>query len=212
MVRRRESRDLSPTGNQFSIDDLARRIRTKGVRWKKVGTYSFGKLSYGYRNLFWLSVVDGLVQSHLLLDHLSESERGKFVLIVVENYVSSERLQQSHTISNPLRFEARRGETLTRSKVFLILIFCALIKLPTVTLIARLISLDKTMSRRCIFALASDIRIVLSKCRRVTGKEPVARDSLRRCAYNSMSFAESVSWSLGCTRSRAYMMYLRRSC
>lgn len=88
-------------------------------------------------------------------------------------------------------------------------IFWALTKLPTVTWIARSISSARTYSRRCIFALASDIRIMLSKCRTVIGNEPVASDSRRRSAYSLASLSWSSWCSLGRMCSFEYMMYLR---
>jgi hypothetical protein len=77
----------------------------------------------------------------------------------------------------------------TRSKVFLIDIFCALTKLPTVTWIARSTSSPRTYSLNAIFALASDIRITLSRCRTVIGNEPVANDSLLRSAKRREIFS-----------------------
>ena len=92
-------------------------------------------------------------------------------------------------------------------------IFCALTKLSIATEMAKSMSSVRTYSRRDIFALASAIRIMLSRCRTVMGKEPVAADSRRRSAKRRESFSESRSYSFGRTLSRAYMMYLRkRSC
>ena len=78
---------------------------------------------------------------------------------------------------------------LTRSSVFLIDIFCALTKLPIVSEIARSISSGRTYSRRAIFALASAIRIILSRWRIVIGYEPVASDSRRRSENSLESFS-----------------------
>jgi hypothetical protein len=89
-------------------------------------------------------------------------------------------------------------------------IFCAFTKLSTATEIAKSISSARTYSRKAIRALASAIRIMLSKCRTVIGKEPVASDSRRRSAKSRASFSESISYSFGRTLSRAYTMYLRR--
>jgi hypothetical protein len=47
---------------------------------------------------------------------------------------------------------------------------------------AKSMSSLRTYSLRFILALASLIRIMLSRCRTVIGKEPVARDSRRRSA------------------------------
>lgn len=89
------------------------------------------------------------------------------------------------------------------------LIFCAFTKLPTVTWMARSMSSPRTVSRRFIFALASDIRIMLSRCRTVMGNEPVASDSRRRSAYSRDSFSVSSWWSLGLHIVLAYTMYFR---
>ena len=90
---------------------------------------------------------------------------------------------------------------------------CALTKLLTATEMAKSMSSARTYSRRDIRALASAMRIMLSRCRTVIGKEPVAADSRRRSAKSRESFSESRSYNFGHTRSRAYMMYLRsRSC
>lgn len=97
----------------------------------------------------------------------------------------------------------------TLSSVFLIDIFCALTKLPTVTWIARSMSSARTYSRRFIFADASAMRIMLSRCRTVMGNEPVARDSRRRSAYSRASLSWSSWCSFGRICSLAYMMYFR---
>ena len=89
-------------------------------------------------------------------------------------------------------------------------IFCAFTKLSTATEMAKSISSARTYSRRAMRALASAIRIILSRCRTVIGKEPVASDSRRRSAKSRASFSESRSYSFGRTLSRAYTIYLRR--
>ena len=98
----------------------------------------------------------------------------------------------------------------TRCSVFLMDIFCAFTKLSMATEMARSMSSARTYSRRDMRALASAMRIMLSRCRTVIGKEPVATDSRRRSAKSRASFSESRSYSFGRTLSRAYTMYLRR--
>ena len=98
----------------------------------------------------------------------------------------------------------------TRCSVFLMDIFCAFTKLSTATEMAKSISSARTYSRRAMRALASAIRIILSRCRTVIGKEPVASDSRRRSAKSRASFSESRSYSFGRTLSRAYTIYVRR--
>jgi len=101
----------------------------------------------------------------------------------------------------------------TRCNVFLIDIFCALTKLSTLTEIATSMSSARTYSRSAIFALASAIRIMLSRCLTVIGYDPVASDSRLRSEKSLASFSWSMSYSFGLTFSRAYIMYLRsRSC
>src|SRR5258708_26936330 len=75
---------------------------------------------------------------------------------------------------------------------------------------AKSMSSARTYSRRDIRALASAMRIMLSRCRTVIGKEPVTADSRRKSAKSRESFSESRSYSFGRTLSRAYMIYLRR--
>src|SRR6266403_2618924 len=86
----------------------------------------------------------------------------------------------------------------------------ALTKPSTATEMAKSMSSARKYSWRDIRALASAMWIMLSGCRTVIGKEPVAADSRRRSAKSRESFSESRSYSLGCTLSRTYMMYFRR--
>src|SRR6266481_6266286 len=67
---------------------------------------------------------------------------------------------------------------------------CALTKLSTTTEMAKSMSSARTYSWRDIRALASTMRIMLSGCRTVIGKEPVAADSRRRSTKSRESISK----------------------
>ena len=137
---------------------------------------------------FWLFVPLKLVEASFLLDQLPKNKCEQLLIIPGLGEVLSEALRSERLTIVRKYFDLR-----TLSRVFLIDIFCALTKLPTATDIARSISSGRTYSLRAILALASAMRIMLSRCRIVMGYDPVAIDSRRRSAKRRDSFSWSIS-------------------
>lgn len=127
--------------------------------FSKTYTHTFIKFGYFNRDKLRLLVALQLIESGFVLNKLAEEERQQFLVIPRLGEILAESLK-TIPVSVVIWPQA---ETHTLSSVFLMDIFCALTKLCTATEMAISISSDRTYSRRDIFALASAIRIMLSR-------------------------------------------------
>ena len=123
-------------------------------------THSFVELGHLDGDFLGLLIPLQLVYLRLLLDDLTQQERKQLFVIPGLREVFTEPLD-THGEYN--KHACTEFIPLTRSKVFLMDIFCALTKLPIATEIAKSRSSARTYSRRAIRALASAIRIILSR-------------------------------------------------